>query len=72
MRTISEKALHLVESDAPDFREAVLRAKAAVRGLRRTAHLGIRLDRFEDDPFLLYACLSYALSQKVEVRFFTT
>ena len=71
MLTISVQALHLIEREAPDFREAVRHAKAAVRGVRKNAQLSVRLERFYDDPFLLYACLLFAHSEKVEVRFLT-
>jgi hypothetical protein len=71
MLPISVQALHLIEREAPGFREAVRHAKAAVCGTRKTAHLPVRLERFDDDPFLLYACLWYAVSEKVEVRFLT-
>lgn len=69
MLPISVQALRLIEREAPDFREAVRHAKAAVRGVRKTAQLSVRLERFDDDPFLLYACLWLALSENVEVRF---
>ncbi len=69
MLPISIQALHLIEREAPDFREAVLHAKAAFRSLRKTPQLSVRLERFHDDPFLLYACLWFALSENVEIRF---
>ena len=71
MLPISVQALHLIQSEAPDFREAVRQAKASVHGSRHTARLPVRLERFADDPFLLYACLWFALSEKVEIRFLT-
>jgi hypothetical protein len=71
MLPISVQALYLIEREAPDFREAVRHAKAAVRGMRKTARLSIRLERFDDDPFLLYACLWFAGGENVEIRFLT-
>jgi hypothetical protein len=71
MLPISPQALHLIESEAPDFRKAVLQAKKAMRGSRSPAGMQMRLERFHDDPFLLYACLWYALSKNVEVHFLT-
>lgn len=71
MLPISEQALILIRQHAPDFREAVLEAKKKARERKRGAYVAIKLERFDDDPFLLYACLWYAVFEDVEVRVLT-
>lgn len=69
MQRISSEALKLVQEKTPHFVEEVQQGKASVQGTRKTARLVVRLDRFEDDPFQLYACLWYASSEGVDVLF---
>lgn len=55
---------------APQFVEAVRIASLQAGAGRQGAPAVVqRLDSFQDDPFLLYACLWYAYSEGVPVTF---
>ncbi len=64
MTTISAQALRLLRRQAPEFLKAVRQAK---REGGHQAHLHLPLDAFEDDPFLLYACVWHAVTCGVAV-----
>ena len=58
---------------APQFVQSVAGAKyQASQGQTGVPTVVERLERFEDDPFLLYACLWYAYSEGVAVTFAPT
>ena len=68
MKDISEKAHQLIRTSRPGFQEAIGQAKENARQSRKRAWLPLSLEDFEDNPFLLYACLLYAYSERVEAR----
>jgi hypothetical protein len=63
MQPISPHTLDYVER-SHGFKGMV---EAVLAGRRRSVR--VKLDRFEDDPFTLYACLEYARSVGVSVTF---
>jgi hypothetical protein len=65
MQSISPEALFLVTDQAPAFIKLVNRM--AHRKTRRLLH--IPMDTFDDNPFLMYACVWYAQSLDVDVQF---
>ncbi|MCW3053463.1 MAG: hypothetical protein JWN14_2633 [Chthonomonadales bacterium] len=68
MHDISPETLRFIEENAPDFVLAVQHAKEVADQKQKPAKLKVVLETFEDDPFLLYACLWLALSEGVEIR----
>ena len=69
MKPISPEARKLVQDKTPHFLTEVQQAKQEAQGTRKAARLVLSLNRFEDDPFQLYACLWYAGSEGVDVLF---
>lgn len=69
MHDISPEARHFVETHAPDFVLAVQHAKEAANLKQNPAKLKVALETFEDDPFLLYACLWYGTTAGVTCIF---
>lgn len=69
MKPISPEAMKLVQDKTPHFLAEVQQKKQRVQGTRKAARLALSLNRFEDDPFQLYACLWYAGSEGVDVLF---
>lgn len=63
MQPITSEALQLVRDYAPWFLKKVGQVK------RRRVPLTLSLDNFDDNPLLLYACLWYADSGQVAIRF---
>ncbi len=70
MHDISSPARRLALEGAPRFVEAVRSVQRKNRLSKRRHALLLTLDAFYDDPMLLYACLWFAYSRGVEVRFF--
>lgn len=69
MPDLPPDALRLVQEGAPDFAEAVAAALEAGHERHHRVPVRLTLAAFRDDPMCLYACLWYASSQGVEVRF---
>jgi len=55
--------------DAPRFTEAVRKARRDAARTGAAPTVRETLDAFEDDPFVLYACLWYAHGRGVSVTF---
>src|SRR5579859_4759999 len=63
MQPITPEALAMVQDDAPDVIARVQRANQH----RRHRSIRLTLDRFDDNPILLYACLWYAATSGVAI-----
>ncbi|MBV9852099.1 MAG: hypothetical protein JO250_20735 [Armatimonadetes bacterium] len=68
MQKIAPQFMPHVER-APQFIEAIQRAKHDHKGHDRQVTITQRLETFDNDPFLLYTCLWYAVSEGVAVTF---
>ena len=64
MENISPEALRLVTENAPDLLAMVRRA----RRRQPATPVTITLDRFRDDPLLLYAAVWYSVANGIEFR----
>ncbi len=63
MPSLSAQTVQMVQQDAPWFLDQVAQAQR-----RRRKTLTLSLNKFEDNPLLLYACLWYASTEGVSVR----
>ncbi len=69
MHAIPRKFKKCVETDAPDFVQAVRKAEEKSRVRTKPKPVSITLDQFYDNAVLLYLCLWYADTRNVPVTF---